>query len=452
MRRPESIHAHLLQGFRDSGAGGERRIGAELKFPLVRPDGQAVDYATVDALWDYLVWRGWRPAPDKVTGKIVGARKAGPRNDTVASCETGYCKSEFSLAHTADLVELDRAVRELREELEGFCEARGVHFLGYGIQPLTPPGERLLMKKRRTSVWDKVFKSNRHIPEDEGDDLHLFTINAASHVHVSVSLDEAVPLINVLNGFAGAQIALTAHSNIWRGRLDPDYKCVAEKFWDWWIPESGRVGIPLEPFADLADYAAMVGSFHPVYVVRDGLPLVLTDYGSFADYYAQEEAIGTDLSGTRRAIVPEPADIDVHSTCYWFNARLSHYYTVENRVNDQQTPDALMCIPALTVGLAAALKEAQEELRGHDWETLRQAREAACADGLDGRVNGLSLRDLAGRLVELAALGLRRRKRGEEVFLEPLTDRVRSGRCPADRAADHFESGGIAALIDHTKL
>ncbi|NQT87312.1 hypothetical protein HQ560_11140, partial [bacterium] len=159
----------------------DRRIGAELKFPLVSDDGSAASYDIVCALWEYLEACGWRADVDPVTGTVVGARKPGEHNDTVASCETGYCKTEFSLAHVANLFDLADAVHRLRDELRPFAESHQVHFLGYGIQPVTPPSRRLLMKKSRTSVWDRIFTSNRHVAPEDGDDMHLFTINAASH-------------------------------------------------------------------------------------------------------------------------------------------------------------------------------------------------------------------------------------------------------------------------------
>jgi gamma-glutamylcysteine synthetase len=271
-----------------------------------------------------------------MTGKVVGAAKAGERNDTVASCETGFCKSEFSLAHVADLFELERATEDLRETLRRFSEDRRVYFLGYGIQPVTSPCGDLMMKKTRTSVWEGTFGPDRIIPAEEGGDVCLFTVNAASHVHVGVPREEAISAVNVLNGFAGAQIALTAHSNVWKGGIDPEYKCAAEKLWDWWIPEPGRVGMPEKRFADLADYVDTVASFRPVYVKRDGQPIVLKRYGSFAEYFASGRAVGEDIDGKERVVVPEAADIDLHCTCYWHNARLSRYYTVENRANDQQ--------------------------------------------------------------------------------------------------------------------
>ncbi len=455
MDAEECIYRHFLDAFGRAAqqcADGERRIGAELKFPLVRPDGEAAGRRTVRRLWKYLACRGWEPVEDTATGRIVGARKPGERNHTVASCETGYCKTEFSLAHVANLFDLREAIADLRQDLLPFAEGNDVLFLGYGIHPVSPPGADLAMRKSRTGVWDKVFGSNRHIPEEKGDDFHLFTINAASHVHVSAGREEAVPAVTVLNGFAGAQIALTAHSSIWRGRIDPEYRCVAEKFWDWWMPDRNRVGVPKKPFEDLRDYVCTVARLRPVFVRRQGRPVLLRAYKSFAEYFARERAVGEDLQGAEVEVSPRKEDLEMHNTCYWYNARISRHYTVENRVNDQQPPEDLPCIAALTLGLMSALPAAAEEVAAHPWNDLREGRDSACRRGLEGRAGEMPLSRLAGRVLELAERGLRERGLGEEVFLEPLEQRLKRGGCPAREAEEVFREQGIEAFLEQRKL
>ncbi len=445
------IHEHFEEGFEaalDEREHDERRIGAELKFPLVNPDGSAVDFETIKRLWEYLSEHGWKPEKDAVSGEVIGATKPGEQNDTVASCETGYCKTEFSLAHVPNLHRLQEEIDDLVAGLEGFAEQENVHFLGYGIQPLTPPSEKLLMKKSRTSVWDKVFASNEHIPEEHGDDFHLFTINSASHVHISVDRDEAIPLVNVLNGFCAGQIALTAHSNVWRGSIDPNYKCVAEKFWDWWMPEEGRVGIPEKTFDGLKDYIETISDFQPVYVKRNGRPIVLTEYDGFAEYYDKDQAVGKDAEGQPVELEPERKDIDLHGTCYWYNARLSHYYTVENRLNDQQPPGELHSIAALTLGLTAGWKDALEVIEQYDWNLLRDAREEACRRAIEGDLDGFKLADFAAEMLEIADKGLKKRELGEEKFLGPLKKRLKEHRCPADEVEDIFNENGMAGIVE----
>ncbi len=427
---------------------GSRRIGAELKFPLVRRDGSAVERDTVNALWTYLAGRGWKPVADAATGQVVGCTKPGEQNDHVAGCETGYCKTEFSLAHVADLNALEHLLRLLRAELAPFAEKHQSRFLGYGIHPVTPPGKDMMLKKVRTSVWDRAVPSNRCIGKEDGDDVHLFTVNAGSHVHLSVGAEEAVRAVNILCGFAGPQIALAAHSNVWRGGLDGQYKAVSEKLWDWWEPARGRAGVPLEPFVSLEHYADCIGRMRPIYAKRDGMPIILSKYDTFAEYYSLAAAEGSDLDGKPVSLAPLPEDLDLHNSCYWYTARISRYFTVENRVFDQQPPDALLAPAALSLGLVSALDEAEEELHGYGWDALRLARESACRDAMKGQLNGRPLADAARDMLAIAREGLRRRKLGEERFLEPLEARLQTRRSPADEVAELFETGGMEALIE----
>jgi gamma-glutamylcysteine synthetase len=450
-----TIYNYYLNSFQDALSTrnlSERRIGAELKFPLVNYDGSACSLQKVEALWSYLQRRGWTPVIDEMTGKVAGAKRPGEKNDTVASCETGYCKTEFSLAHVSNLFDLEKSIRELLQELSRFSEMNQVYFLGYGIQPLTPPGKCLQVIKGRSSVWDRVFGSNRYIAKEDGDDFHLFTLNAASHVHVSVLPDEAIPAVNVLNGFAGAQIALTANSNIWKGRLDPNYKCVSEKLWDWWMPDNGRTGVPKKPFIDMQDYIQTIASFSPVFVFRSGKPIMLKNYQTFEEYFYHQNPSGFDMEGRKIPLKPENTDFDLHCTCYWYNARISRYFTVENRVNDQQPPTDIITIPALTLGIVSTLTEAWEEISAYPWETLHHARETACRKGLESSVDSVRLSELARKMLELAERGLKRRGLGEEQYLYPLHVRIQKNKSPADEAEQLFKKGGITELVEKRKI
>ena len=449
------LYQHFMDEFRRAVSEREfreRRIGAELKFPLVKRDGTAADLDTVRELWRYLGRNGWDTIEDRVTGQIAGARIPGPHNDTIAACETGFCKTEFSLAHVADLFELSDSITALRKQLKPFSEEHGVYFLGYGIQPLTAPSGALLFKKERSCFWDQALPSNRHIPPEKGDDVHLFTVNACSHVHVSVEPEDAIRAVNVLNGLAGPQIALTAHSPVWQGRRDDHYLCVNEMLWDWWKPAEGRCGIPAHAFEHLKDYVSTIENLSPIYVKRDGRPILIRNFDTFGDYFSAERPAGKSLDGQSHVLVPGTEDIRVHNSCYWYTARISQYFTVENRVFDQQPPDELETAAALTLGILSALDDAWAEVARYSWSSLRQAREIACRDGLAGTTDEFSLEELAGRMLDIAADGLRRRGLGEEKYLLPLYKRFINQTCPAQVAAQLFEESGIAGLIRQLAL
>lgn len=425
----------------------ELRIGIELKFPLVDQRGNAARAGTVQRIWEQLAKKGWELEYENKA--LVGARKKGECNDTVASVETGHCKPEFSLAHTADLHAMNEQIETLRSELLPICESLGVHLLAYGVHPCSRPHRDLMMKRSRTGVWDGIFGANRIVPAQDGDDVCLFTLNAANHVHVSAPRDQVIRLVNVLNGFSGAQIALSAHSPVWKSERDTTYRCVSEKFWDWWVPDRDRIGVPPSPFSDLRHYIESTASLKPVYVKRNGEAILLRSYDSFLDYFKESEATGTRPEGTPVSVTPEMADIDLHNSCYWHNNRISRYFTVENRTNDQQAPDELLSIAALTLGLTYALDDAEEQVRSYSWDDLVGTRETACARGLrpNGTQSKIEPAALAAPMLDIAERGLKKRDKGEEKYLEPMKRRLANRKGPADDVIEAFDRGGIPEIL-----
>ena len=464
--------SHFLQRFEEIESrrdlrNRKRRIGSELKFPLVTPDGQAADPGTTDALWEFLVEKGWDPLKDAYSGKTVGATRQGEMNEDRAACETGFCKVEFALAHTDTLHSLNESIGEMKALMTEFGSMHGVAFLGFGIHPVTPPGKHLLMGKSRNLFWDRLFGGNEHISPDNGTDVHLFTISASSQVHIDVTVKEAVDAVNVFNGIAGAQVAMTANSNIWQGQIAHGYKCLGEMFWDWWLKDrhQGRYGVPERKFESLEDYFRAVLEFAPVYVRRNGMPVGLPHCGTFADFYtctdertrcvrgdSVQGKCGLTPEGDATSVEKQLDDLDQHFTFFWHNARLSRYYTLENRINDQQPPEEMMTVPALTLGIMENLGEAVDLINHYPWEFLQEARIEAARSGLDAMIRGVPLRDLSERLLGIADRGLRTRGLGEEIYLDPLRSRIKEQACPADRAADIFENEGAEGLVKQMRI
>jgi len=444
-----------------------RRIGSELKFPLVEPDGGAAGPEAAEAFWGFLISRGWTPLNDTRSGKIIGAVKQGEMNEHRVSCETGFCTVEFSLAHVRDLHRLQQDIHEVRRLMTAFGEEYGVRFLGYGIQPVTPPGRRLTMEKGRNLFWDRIFGGNRHILPEEGTDVHLFTISASNQVHIDVTMEEAIDAVNVFNGIAGGQVALTAHSNIWKGGIDPSYKCLGEVFWDWWLHErhDGRYGVPERKFRDLEDYMGHILSFPPVFVRRRGIPVALPYCPTFSDFAACTDTAvrceqgvecnrrcGLTTDGHREKVTGREGDIGQHFTFFWHSARLSRYFTLENRINDQQPPGEMMTIPALTLGIMENLPSALDLVNEYPWDALRALRIEASRRGLDAVVRGIRASDLSRHVLDIAWEGLHTRGMREEVYLEPLRIRHDRGICPADAAAAIFREGGAEGLVERLTI
>lgn len=424
------------------------RVGVELKFPVVNLNGEAGSESQVKAMFRHLVSEGFDPLIED-GDNLIGATLDGEMNETTAQCETGFCKAEFSMAHCGDLHAMSKQVEHLRRTLQPFTQANDIALIGCGIHPVTPPSASLKMNRQRAGVWGQIYRSNSCIDPEAGDDVDLFTVNTANHVHVNVAQSRVASAINAMNGYAPAAIALGGNAKVWRGEVDAEHTCVAEAFWDWWKPVAGRVGMPDRVFADLDDYLAYVASLPCLYVKREAGPVAIKNPMAMKDFLRADSVEATTLDGQTVRVQPDPKDVGLHNSCYWFNARLSRYFTVENRVFDQQPPDAMLAPAAMTLGLAAACEEANDKLRAYDWDTLRAARVAAYRDGLRAETNGMALHDLAKQAVELAHIGLDKRGKNEAEFLEPFEQRLAKGQNnPADDAAAIFDCDGAAALVE----
>lgn len=447
--------------------GWTRRIGSELKFPLVSLDGRAADLSATSALWEFLIQKGWTALFDNHMGKVVGATKPGEFNEHRAACETGFCKVEFSLAHSADLHDLHHNIRELEIIIEEFSQEFGVAFLGFGMQPITPPGRHLLMKKSRNVFWERMFGGNEFINQEHGSDVHLFTISASNQVHIDVSMHEAIDAINVFNGMAGPQVAMTANSNIWKGYVHPQYKCLGEMFWDWWLQDKHprRYGVPEKKFIDLEDYFNSIVQFSPVFVKRENGPVGLPFCPSFLDFFTchdenmqcktgfmRKRHCGLTVDENEIKILRDKKDLDQHFTFFWHNARLSRYYTLENRINDQQPPGEMMTVPALTLGVMENLQDAVSLIGAYPWDVWQALRIEACRSDLEAQANGIKVSDLSKCLLKIAETGLKKRGLGEEIFLEPLKERLRKNISPADLAADVFNDQGPKGFVKRFRI
>jgi len=437
----------LVERFEEADArrqGTPRRVALELKFPLVIwATAEAAPREAVQALWHHLDEHGWQPMRDAHTEQIVGAKRSSGDGTDVLSSATGYCVIELSVAPEASLDTVRHRVRDSLEPVLSFCREQGLALLGHGIHPITAPKPELLTAKARNAFWDDVFEGR-----EQSARVHLFTTTAASHAHVDIRAEEVETALVVFNGLVPAQIALNANSAVWDNKVDTHYKCVHESFWDRWLPDEDRVGMPAKKPTSLEGYVQHLMSLRSVYVERDGEPVMLPSCQSFAEFCESERATGRKADGESVEVEPREEDLELHLTFCWHNARLSRYWTLENRVNCQQPPDSLLAVGALTLGLAERLPEARELVDRYDWEDLRAARVDAMHRGLCAQVGEQPLSALCKAMLEIASDGLRTRGEKEQSYLGPLWRRLTRGQCPGDTAAHRFRRYGMEGLLE----
>jgi len=425
-----------------------RHVGLELKFPVVMATGGAAEGDVISVFWRILAEKGWEPIHDSHVPRIIGACSRDDNGPDVLSTTTGICVLEFAVSHRCNLFDLHSRLEELAQVAGILADRTGAHLLGLGIQPVTPPGANLRTSKGRHLFWDQVLPPRRDTPHGYEGTVDLFTVIADSQVHVDVTAHEATEAVNVLNGLAGVQLAMTANSTVWRGEVDYHHVAVRELFWDWWLGGGARHGVPERPFEDLADYVRATAELKPVSVKRGDQHLGICHYPSFLEYFSTASATGITPESEEVALAPETDDIDLHDRAFWWDARLSRFGTIENRVSCQQPPSALLSPAALVLGIVENMDEARDLVSAYSWDQLRQLRVEAAHLGLRAQIGGDPVASLAQSVLELAEEGLRGRGLGEEFFLGPLWERCCRREGAARQARTAFLLGGIDKLIE----
>jgi len=395
-----------------------RLIGREAEFPVVWPDGRAGD---VLRLWPPLLEQdGFVPHYDdpETRALIVGLTGA----DGTVEVEVGRATVELVLGPYEDLWQLaDGSARSLRRVVSA-AAAAGMWVLGFGIQPRTRGSRALMTPKRRyAALLDAVGRPWLH-----------FTTTASDQVQVDITRAELPDAINVLNLLSAPLIALTVNSSVYGGRAGR-YLSGREGL----LGTLGefRAGMPPRPFASVEEFVAYICRY-PCYVLKER--------GGFRVW-------NRPFEGYLREHGPDLDAYFWHEHYTWHSARpRANNSTIEIRPACQQPPEEPLVAAAISLGWVEALAEAKAFLHGvfgDPWAALRRYRVEAIRHGL--RAPEPAPGFLEGTL-RIAEEGLRRRGRGEEVFLKPLWARLEQRVTPGERNREIFRAGGVGALLRAT--
>lgn len=392
----EQLSDQILQHY-PSGPLRERRVGREIEIPLVDESGEA---AAVAELWPALAaLPGSTVVRDDDPELVVGVE----RPHGLVSVEFGRGVVEVALNPAPDLGSLERAAETALAELRAAAAPSGARLLGLGMQPLAPTAvDQMTPKRRYLKLLDQI-----------GPAALCWTGTAADQIHVDVAREELLAALNVVNGLAGALIALAANSPLRDGRPAP-VQAVREHLAGGVFPQPHRWGATPRRFASLEEYVAYVLSYSPIEEPAPGLD----DWTRFVEL----------------------------DHVVWPNGRaVFRFGTVEVRPACQQPFDSFWAASAFGLGLIANAAEADAWLAASaEWDQLLAYRERAIAAGLGAEE---PFPGFLRRTLELAEAGLRGRGAGEEAHLADAWERLERRRSPADEALEIFNREGIGGLV-----
>ncbi len=433
-----------------------RQVALECEFPVVDHAGAVPSRAVIQDVLLRLGDSGFDLARDRSSGDLVLATRDAadpPGGQETVSTDLGYATIEIATPASLTLFAAQRRLDQVLSLIVISCAANDCLVLGYGMQPITSPSRELVTRSSRYLMYER-FSDHRFVPSDVGADIHLFTVSAATHCHIDIRLSEAVRAVNVLNALAGVQIALTANSPIWNGRIDPEWKAPRENFYDrTYDPEtwpSGRpCGVP-SAFRDLDEYLdAVLDTWVPL-IERNGEPLALNSPGLTAREFMQARDLGASTAeGDAVKIIPEPSDIVAFAHHLEFDARLCPAHgTVESRISCAQPPGAAVQVAAFALGLVENLAAAEQLIERVPLLDQKRLRIAGARHGLTFPDRNPEMHQLAKAALQIAEQGLRRRGHGEQQLLAGFWERLAARTTYADEDITLFQTRGIQGLLE----
>jgi len=453
----QQIVNHIKNAFHINDASIYRGIGIECEIPIVTEEGKVVPFSIVQEMFAYLGEIGFELKRDSYAGMIVAAKRKNEESqkrfdycmDTVTT-DVGYGIIEVVLAPQDNLHAIEFHLSALLFLLTNFFKTHHCLMLGYGIQPLATPSRKLLMPKERYIFFEK-FSTHQLIPKSRGADSSFLTITASNQCHIEIDLKDTITATNTLNALSGLQIALHANSPIWQGQVDKTCKANREILWDVCFPNrSNQIGIPPQ-FETIEDYIDYLFQFKPLLVKRNGRFVQILNKNTFKDFLLDvSPTLGRTLNNVTLNIKPQLNDINQLIPFSWFNARLvPKYGTIESRMCCQQPPTETLTSAALTLGIIENLAAAQSLASTYSLATWRKLRVQAAQHTINASIDGKGIVPLLQQLLDIAKVGLQRRNLQEEIFLQPLYERLQQRKSPADVAIEIFNNQGFNAFLTH---
>jgi glutamate--cysteine ligase len=431
--RPIESRADLLSVFE----GGEKpaadwRIGTEHeKFVYRVEDHRAPTYDEKGGIRDLLKGLtefGWKPVIEN--GNVIALSGS----DGTISLEPA---GQFELSG-APLENLHQTCAEAARHL-GQCkmigDRLGLGFLGLGMWPDKTRAELPIMPKGRYAIMLRYMPTVGNF----GLDMMLRTCT------IQVNLDYASEADMVKKFRVGLALqpvatALFANSPLTEGKPN-GYKSFRSHIWEDTDPDrTGMLPFVFEDGFGYERYCDYMLDVPMYFVYRDGKYIDVAGR-SFRDFL---DGKLPELPGQK----PTVSDWTDHLSTAFPEVRLKSF--LEMRGADAGRWGRICGLPAFWVGLLydAQALDAAWQLVEHwtigEREKLRRDVPKLALDALtpDGR----TMREFAGQILELSALGLTNRARlnsagdNEGGFLDPLREVVATGITPADRLLDKFNN------------
>ena len=320
-----------------------------------------------------------------------------------------------------------RQMREVTSPLD-------ICMLGVGFQPLWGRGDISWMPKGRYKIM------REYMPKRGSLGLDMMLRSCTVQVNLDYA-DERDMARKFRTSLALQPIATALFANSpFKDGVPSGLKSTRAQAWTDTDPD--RCGVPAFVFEPDFGYARWVDYILdvPMYFLHRGDDYIDVSGLSFRDFMAGK------LPGFEGQY-PTMEDFEDHMTTAFPEVRLKGY--LEMRGADGGSWGNICALPALWVGLLyddSALDAAEKLVRDFTASDVETARMAVATDGLQAKMAGRSVHELASETLKIAAAGLKNRAmlddkgQDETKFLAPLQEIVASGKTHADIMLEKYHA------------
>lgn len=434
----EQIKNRLYDEFIKPTNQDKNFIGIEIEIPIINLEKKAVDFDVVHKVTEKFNDQYEKFYKDGIDyeGNVFSLKN--PNNDDIVCYDCSYNNIEFAMGKEKDLFTInDRFVDYysfVKEEFEKYNHT----LTGMGINPYRKynnnvpiPSERYLMLYHHL----KSYKNYTNVPMHFHKYPEYGMFSSASQVQLDVKKEDLVKTINVFSKIEPIKALLFSNSVLY-GEND-NLTCFRDALWEYSTHgiNPHNIGGYEVDFKDIDDLQAYLESLNMYCVMRDGAYINFESI-NLLDYFSRENVSGEVYCGGKyKNIDIDPSIDDIKYLRPFKFINLTFRGTVEFRSICTQPIRDSMCVAAFHLGLKDKLDDLEDLINNdnvlyHKGYTAGELRKLLIQKEIPKIFDKKEICRLSKDIVDLAKYGLEERGLGEEIFLNPLYERIKNHTNP----------------------
>ena len=423
-------------------------IGVEIEMPIINLNNEAVDFEIVHKLTAaFLNEFNFTAAGFDEEGHIYSALNK--ENGDVFSYDCSYNNMEFSFGREKNLNTVYERFLKYYSYVQEFFEPYNYTLTGMGINPNRKLNQNIPIENGRykmlfhhLSSFHKYF----YIPMFFHRYPQFGMFSSASQVQLDVTRDRLPETIRVFNALEPIKALLFSNS-VLLGE-DEELLCCRDMLWENSThginPHNvGMYDCEINSVEDLLGYISTTSIYC---VEREGKYLNFEPV-NIVEYFSKDSITGEYMeNGERRCMSFKPEAEDVAYLRTFKFEDLTFRGTIEFRSACCQPISDVMTVAAFHLGLMNKTAELSTLIDNdtsiyHNGYTAVELRKLLNRRELPAFIDKDGLYSLAFNVLDLCRDGLKERNLGEEVFLEPLFERIEKRTNPAKSMLESLKNG-----------